>query len=53
MHKNFNVVMPLADLVLQTLLLRSKTRFAQASGLAVPNVQPRTTALEELAATPK
>lgn len=40
MHKNFNVVMPLADLVLRTLLIRSKTRFAQATGPSVPNVQP-------------
>lgn len=40
MHKNFNVVLPLADLCLGTLLLRSKTRFAQATGPAVPNVQP-------------
>ncbi len=40
MHKNFNVVFPLADLCLGTLLLRSKTRFAQAMGPAVPNVQP-------------
>ncbi len=40
MHKNFNVVLPLADLCLCTLMLRSKIRFAQASGPAVPNVQP-------------
>lgn len=40
MHKNFNVVLPLADLCLGTLLLRSKTRFAQAKGPAVPDVQP-------------
>lgn len=40
MHKNFNVVLPLADWVLGTLLIRSKTRFAQATGPAVPNVQP-------------
>jgi hypothetical protein len=42
MHKNFNVVLPLADLCLGTLLLRSKTKFAQATGPAVPNVQPHT-----------
>ncbi|MBI3191894.1 MAG: hypothetical protein HYZ36_04440 [Pedosphaera parvula] len=42
MHKNFNVVLPLADLFLGTLLLRSKVHFAQATGPAVPNVQPRT-----------
>lgn len=41
MHKNFNVVLPLADLCLGTLLLRSRLRFAQATGPAVPNVQPR------------
>ena len=41
MHKNFNVVMPLADLCLGTLLLRSKIKFPQATGPAVPDVQPR------------
>jgi len=41
MHKNFNVVLPLADLVLGTLLPRSKFKFAQATGPAVPDVQPR------------
>src|SRR5579871_172417 len=41
MHKNFNVVFPLADLFLGTLLLRSKVHFKQAVGPAVPNVQPR------------
>jgi hypothetical protein len=40
MHKNFNVVLPLADWVLGTLLIRSKTRFAQATGPSLPNVQP-------------
>ena len=40
MHKNFNVVLPLADLCLGTLLLRSKIHFAQARGAAVPDVQP-------------
>jgi len=40
MHKNFNVVMPLADLCLGTLLLRSKIKFPQATGPAVPDVQP-------------
>jgi hypothetical protein len=39
-NRNFNVVLPLADLVLGTLLLRSKVRFAQARGPAVPDVQP-------------
>jgi len=41
MHKNFNVVLPLADWILGTLMIRSKTRFAQATGPSVPNVQPR------------
>ncbi len=41
MHKNFNVVLPLADLFLGTLLLRSKMRFKQAEGPSVPNVQPK------------
>jgi hypothetical protein len=41
MHKNFNVVLPLADLCLGTLVLRSKMHFAQARGPAVPDVQPR------------
>ena len=41
MHKNFNVVLPLADLCLGTLLMRSKVSFAQAQGPSVPNVQPR------------
>ncbi len=43
MHKNFNVVLPLADLCLGTLLLRSKVAFAQAQGPSVPNVQPKAT----------
>lgn len=42
MHRNFNVVFPLADLFLGTLLLRSKVQFKQATGPSVPNVQPRT-----------
>lgn len=42
MHKNFNVVLPLADLLLGTLLLRSKVHFRQVEGPSVPNVQPRT-----------
>lgn len=41
MHKNFNVVLPVADLLLGTLLVRSKTRFAQATGPSVPDVQPK------------
>ena len=42
MHKNFNVVLPLADLCLSTLLVRSTIRFAQARGEGVPDVQPQT-----------
>jgi hypothetical protein len=42
MNKNFNVVMPLADLCLGTLLLRSKINFKQATGPCVPDVQPKT-----------
>ena len=42
MHKNFNVVLPLADLCLGTLLVRSKIAFAQPQGPSVPNLQPRT-----------
>ncbi len=41
MHKNFNVVFPLADLCLGTLLLRSKVHFAQAQCYCLPNVQPK------------
>lgn len=41
MHKNFNVVFPLADLCLGTLMLRSKIPFPQASGPSVPCVQPK------------
>jgi hypothetical protein len=46
MHKNFNVVIPLADLCLGTLLRRSKVRFAQPHGPSVPNVQPRESILQ-------
>jgi len=41
MHKNFNVVLPVADLCLGTFLLRSKVKFAQVRGPSVPDVQPR------------
>jgi hypothetical protein len=41
MHKNFNVVLPIADLCLGTFILRAKTHFAQATGPSVPNVQPK------------
>ncbi len=40
MHKNFNVILPIADLCLGTLLLRAKTRFAQPQGPFVSDVQP-------------
>ena len=46
MHKNFNVVLPLADLCLGTLLLRSKVCFAQARCEALPDMQPRLTGLQ-------
>ena len=48
MHKNFNVVLPLADACFGTLLLRSKVKFAQATGPSVPNVQPRERRGEEV-----
>jgi hypothetical protein len=41
MRKNFNVVLPLADLFLGTQLLRSPMHFKQARGPSVPDVQPR------------
>jgi hypothetical protein len=41
MGKNFNVVLPLADLLLGTLPLRSPIQFKQARGPSVPDVQPR------------
>lgn len=40
MHKNFNVVFPIADLLLGTLVTRAKTHFAQPQCPAVPDVQP-------------
>jgi hypothetical protein len=49
MNKNFNVVLPLADLCLGTLLLRSKVHFRQACGPSVPNVQPKVPALAPIA----
>jgi sterol desaturase/sphingolipid hydroxylase (fatty acid hydroxylase superfamily) len=39
MHKNFNVVFPLWDMMLGTLMLRSKLKFPQPSW-PVPNLQP-------------
>jgi sterol desaturase/sphingolipid hydroxylase (fatty acid hydroxylase superfamily) len=49
MNRNFNVVLPLADLCFGTLLLRSKVHFKQASGPAVPNVQPKQPAMPSCA----
>jgi hypothetical protein len=49
MGKNFNVVFPLADLCLGTLLLRSKIHFKQATGPCVPDVQPKEVPKPELA----
>ncbi len=40
MHKNFNVVLPIADTILGTIMLRSKIKFAQPRGPGVPDVQP-------------
>lgn len=40
MERNFNVVFPLADWCLGTLLKRSPKPFMQARGDAVPDVQP-------------
>ncbi len=39
-HKNFNVVFPLADFFMGTLITVSKFRFNQPEGPSVPNVQP-------------
>jgi hypothetical protein len=41
MRRNYNVVLPLADLFLGTLILRSRLHFQQARGPSVPDVQPR------------
>ena len=40
MGKNFNVVLPFADMILGTLMIRSKIRFKQATGPMIPDVQP-------------
>lgn len=53
MNKNFNVVFPLADLCLGTLLLRSKVHFKQALGPAVPNVQPKMPKVKPAALMPQ
>ncbi len=47
MHKNFNVVLPLADLLLGTLRLHAKFAFAQPHGPSVPDVQPKKRKLKE------
>jgi hypothetical protein len=49
MNRNFNVVLPLADLCFGTLMLRSKVHFKQACGPSVPNVQPKQAALPSCA----
>lgn len=41
MGKNFNVVLPLADWCMNTLLLRATVKFKQPLGPAVPDVQPK------------
>jgi len=41
MGKNFNVVLPLADLMFGTLCRRSPLHFAQPQGPFIPNVQPK------------
>ncbi len=41
MNMNFNVVLPLADLLMNTLLTRSPKPFLQPRGPSVPDVQPR------------
>ncbi|MEI6712671.1 MAG: sterol desaturase family protein [Verrucomicrobiota bacterium] len=40
MHRNFNVVLPLADVLLGTFIERARTRFTQPNSPAVPDVQP-------------
>lgn len=40
MTVNFNVVLPFADWIFRTLMTRAKTRFAQATGYMIPDVQP-------------
>ncbi|CAN5334971.1 hypothetical protein BH23VER1_BH23VER1_30920 [soil metagenome] len=53
MHKNFNVVLPLADLCLGTLVVRSPIKFAQARGRRVPDVQPKALVQDEAAILPQ
>lgn len=40
MGKNFNVVLPIADVLFGTLILRARTRFAQVRGESIPDLQP-------------
>jgi len=40
MSSNFNTVLPLADWLFGTLLMRAKRPFAQVQGPSIPNVQP-------------
>ena len=40
MHRNFNVVLPLADLILGTLMVRSKVKFRSSHRPTGPDVQP-------------
>lgn len=40
-NRNFNVVLPIADVLTGTLLLRSGVSFKQAEGPSVPSVQPK------------
>ncbi len=47
MNRNFNVVLPLADFFLGTLLLRSKVRFAQPQGPMIPDVQPKDASVQK------
>lgn len=51
MQKNFNVVLPIADLLFGTFIPRAKTRFAQPQNPAVPSVQPLEAAILETATT--
>jgi len=46
MGKNFNVVLPFADWLFGTLIVRSTLRFPQASGPSVPDVQPEVKLLD-------
>ncbi len=47
MSRNFNVVFPIADLCLGTLLLRAPNIFKQPTGPSVPDVQPITPNLQD------